>query len=133
MSTPTTANGTRHARLWYALGALLTLAVVVTSLLPARELPRLHVSDKLEHLLAYLSLAIWFGGLVRVRRYLWLALALLALGGSIEIAQGLMGLGREADWRDFIAGACGVGLGLLSGLCGLRHWVRWLEQWPRRS
>ena len=133
MSTATTVNGARHARLWYALGALLILAVVIASLVPARELPRLHISDKIEHLLAYLSLAIWFGGLVPVRRYLWLALALLALGGGIEIAQGLMGLGREADWRDFIAGACGVGLGLLLGLIGLRHWVRWLEQWPRRS
>ena len=133
MSTPTAANGARHARLWYALGALLTLAVVITSLLPARELPRVHISDKIEHLLAYLLLAIWFAGLVPVRRYLWLALALLALGGAIEIAQGLMGLGREADWRDLIADACGTGLGLLLALVGLRHWVRWLEQWPRRS
>jgi len=132
MSTAATANSVRHARLWYALGALLTLAVVIASLVPASELPRVHVSDKLEHLLAYLSLAIWFSGLVRVRHYPWLALALLALGGGIEITQGLMGLGREADWHDFIAGAGGVGLGLLLGLIGLRHWVRWLEQWPRR-
>jgi VanZ family protein len=133
MNTAATADSARHARLWYALGALLTLTVVIASLVPARDLPRVHVSDKLEHLLAYLSLAIWFGGLVHVRHYLWLALSLLALGGGIEIAQGLMGLGREADWRDFIAGAYGVGLGLLLGLIGLRHWVRWLEQWPRRS
>lgn len=132
MSTATTANGARHARLWYALGALLILTVVVASLVPARELPRLHISDKIEHLLAYLSLAIWFAGLVPVRHYLWLALALLALGGGIEIAQGLMGLGREADWRDFFADAEGTGLGLLLGLIGLRHWVRWLEQWLRR-
>ena len=42
------------------------------------------------------------------------------------------GLGREADWRDFLANACGTGLGMLVSLAGLRHWVRWLEKWPRR-
>jgi VanZ family protein len=132
MNAVTTTGSARHARLWYALGVLLILAVVIASLVPPRELPRVHISDKIEHLLAYLSLAIWFAGLVSVRHYLWLALALLALGGGIEIAQGLMGLGREADWRDFFADAKGTGLGLLLGLVGLRHWVRWLEQWLRR-
>jgi len=127
------ADSARHARFWYVLGGLLILAVVIASLVPARDLPRMHVSDKIEHLVAYLSLAVWFAGLVPVRHYLWLALALLALGGGIEIAQGLMGLGREADWRDFFADAKGTGLGLLLGLIGLRHWVWWLEQWLRRS
>ena len=132
MSASASGIGPRHARLWYALGAVLILVVVIASLVPARDLPRLRVSDKVEHTVAYLGLALWFGGLVRLRNYLRLALALLALGGSIEIAQGLMGLGREADWRDFLANACGTGIGMLISLAGLRHWVRWLEQWPRR-
>jgi VanZ family protein len=121
----------RHARIWYVFGAALTLLVVVASLVPARDLPRLRVSDKLEHILAYLALALWFGGLVAPRRYLRLALGLIALGGGVEIAQGLMGLGREADWRDFEADALGVALGLSLCLAGLRHWAVWLEQWPK--
>jgi VanZ family protein len=127
----TAMNGLRHARAWYVLGALLTLLVVIGSLVPARDLPRLFLSDKLQHLLAYLALALWFGGLMAPRRYLPLALGLLALGAGIEIVQGLMGLGREADWRDFLADALGIGLGLSLCMAGLRHWATWLEQWPR--
>ena len=125
-------NTVRHARIWYLIGMGLTLLVVVTSLVPSRDLPHLRLSDKWEHLIAYLALALWFGGLVAPRRYVFLALALVALGGGIEIAQGLMGLGREADWRDFRADALGTALGLSLCMAGLRHWVAWLEQWPQR-
>jgi len=39
-------NTLRHARVWYLLGAVLTLLVVIASLVPARDLPRLHISDR---------------------------------------------------------------------------------------
>ncbi len=132
MSTVTQSTAAPHARLWYALGIALILVVVVSSLVPPRDLPHLRVSDKTEHFVAYFGLALWFGGLVPLRQFLWLALGLLALGGGIEIAQGLMGLGREADWRDFYADAYGTGVGMLLALVGLRHWVGWLEKWLRR-
>lgn len=122
----------RFSRLWYVLGALLTLVVIVSSLVPPHDLPRLHISDKLEHLIAYSGLALWFGGLLPPRRYMHLGLALLALGGGVEIAQGLMGLGRDADWHDFYADALGVALGLSLCMAGFRHWASWLEQWPKR-
>ncbi|HVN98552.1 MAG TPA: hypothetical protein VMT49_00800 [Steroidobacteraceae bacterium] len=121
-----------HHRVWYLLGAVLALVVIVSSLVPSEDLPRLQLSDKFEHLIAYAGLAVWFGGLLPPRRYVALALALLALGGGIEIAQGLMGLGREADWRDFLADALGVGFGLSLGLAGLQYWASWLEQWPKQ-
>ena len=122
----------RHYLAWYLLGAILTLVVIVSSLVPPRDLPHWRISDKFEHLVAYAGLAIWFGGLLPPRRFPQLALALLALGGAIEIAQGLMGLGREADWRDFYADALGAGFGLSLSLAGLHHWATWLEQWPKQ-
>jgi hypothetical protein len=125
-------NTHRHYRTWYLLGAVLTLVVIVSSLVPSEDLPHLRVSDKFEHLTAYTGLAIWFGGLLPPRRYVLLALALLALGGGIEIAQGLMGLGREADWRDFFSDALGVAFGLSLSLAGLQYWASWLEQWPKQ-
>lgn len=124
-------NAPRYSRFWYLIGFGLTLAVVVASLVPSVALPHVSVSDKVEHFSAYLALAMWFGGLVPPRRYAVLGLALLALGGGIEIAQGLMGLGREADWRDFYADAAGAIAGLALCLAGLRHWVSWLERWLR--
>jgi hypothetical protein len=124
-------NRLRHYRAWCLLGAILTLVVIISSLVPPRDLPHWRVSDKFEHLVAYASLAIWFGGLLPPRRYLYLGLVLLALGGGIEIAQGLMGLGREADWRDFYADALGVAFGLSLSMAGLQYWASWLEQWPK--
>ena len=120
----------RHHLTWYFLGMLLTLVVIVSSLVPNEDLPHWRISDKVEHIVAYAGLALWFGGLMPPRRYAYLALVLLALGGGIEIAQGLMGLGREADWRDFYADAFGVALGISLCLAGLQHWASWLEKWP---
>jgi len=120
-----------HARLWYALGAALTLFIVVMSLLPPSELPALRVNDKIEHALAFTALAVWFGGLLPQRHYAWLALALLALGGAIEVAQKLMGLGRLADVHDLVADAWGIGFGLTLCALGLRHWAQWVERWWR--
>lgn len=122
-----------HAFGWYLLGGLLTLAVIVSSLVPAYDLPNVSVDDKVEHIVAYLSLAVWFGGLLARPSYVRIALWLLVLGGGIEIAQGLMGLGRTADVRDFLADGVGVALGLGACLAGLGHWVSWIEHWTCRS
>src|SRR5260221_12059381 len=124
-------NTLRHARVWYVLGAVLTLLVVIASLVPARDLPRLHISDKVEHVAAYLALSLWFGGLLAPRNYFRLALGLLALGGGIEIAQGLMGLGRTADWYDFYADALGVALGLSLCMAGRGRWAGWRGAGPK--
>jgi VanZ family protein len=123
----------RHPRFLYVVGTLLVLIVVVASLVPGKDLPHLGISDKIEHIIAYFGLAAWFGGLLMPRRYVQLGVALLLLGGGIEIAQGLMGLGRQADWYDFYADAFGVLAGLLLCLLGLRHWASWVERWLRPS
>lgn len=122
-----------HSLFWYVVGFALVVAVVIVCLLPAQELPSLEVSDKTEHLLAYLALAIWFGGLVEPRSYPWLFLCLLVMGGGIEIAQALMNVGRHAEWRDFLADGIGALAGLLLCFAGLRHWVSWIERWTGRQ
>jgi VanZ family protein len=122
-------NGLRYVRFWYLLGVALTLVVIVSSLVPPRDLPPTGINDKVEHIVAYGGLALCFGGLIAPRRYLRLGLLLLALGGGMEIAQGLMGLGRTADWHDFYADAFGTALGLALCLAGLRHWAHWAERW----
>ena len=125
--SPLLRPGLHYTRYWMASGLLLVLAVVVLSLLPVRELPNVNVSDKIEHAAAYLMLSLWFGGLLRVRAFLGLGLALLALGGGIELAQAGMGLGRQGDWRDMLANAVGVVAGLFLAAIPLGRWAHWLE------
>ena len=124
----------RYPRAWLCLGLLMALFITVMSLLPANNLPSLGVSDKIEHAAAYALLAFWFASVMGRWDYLYLFLALLAFGGGIEIAQGLLGLGREADLLDLAADAAGsvVGLGLAATPLG--RWARFIEdQLPRRQ
>ena len=117
----------RYPRAWLCLGLLMALFITVMSLLPANNLRSLGISDKIEHAAAYAVLAFWFASVMRRWDYLYLFLALLAFGGGIEIAQGLMGLGREADLLDLAADAAGsvVGLGLAATPLG--RWASFIE------
>lgn len=121
-----------HWLFWYVVGFALVTAVVISCLVPATELPLLNVNDKTEHMVAYLGLALWFGGLMEPRRYYRLFFWLLVMGGGIEIAQAVMNVGRHAEWRDFFADGVGALAGLLLCLAGLRHWVSWIEHWTRK-
>ena len=122
-----------HARTWYLLGVALVLAVVYTSLAPASDLPSVSLNDKAEHAIAYLLIAVWFGGLIERRHYRWLAVGLLVLGALIEVAQGLMSLGRTADFFDWLADGAGVVIGIGACAAGLGQWVSWIERRVRRA
>ena len=56
-------------------------------------------------------------------------------GGGIEIAQGAMGLGRDADILDFVADSVGVLIALIALYLGLGAWPRWIERliWRTRE
>ena len=122
-------NPLRFRAWWIAGGVLIALAVAVTSLLPPADLPNVQVWDKFEHAFAFFVLAAWFGGVLRPDRYWWLALALVAFGVGIEIAQGAMGVGRTADLRDVFADATGIVIGAaLARLVGADGWMRRVER-----
>jgi VanZ family protein len=115
-------------RLWWILGFVLGGFVVFVCLLPGRDLPNTPFNDKLNHFIAYFVLAAWFAGLVP-RRGWWKVFASLALlGVSIEIAQGLMHVGRQADPRDVVANAIGALAGLGVSWLGLARWPQ-LAAW----
>jgi VanZ family protein len=111
------------------MSVLLVAALAYSSLAPVPDLPDPGVSDKVEHFTAYLALALWFTGLYPRARYWIVVVALLALGGSLEVAQGLMQLGRTADIFDVAANAAGVGSGLLLALAFTGAWARRFESW----
>ena len=105
---------TAFCRLVFWLG---TAAVTALSLLPQDALPPLpDISDKIEHAGAYAMLAVAAGpAWMRFEAHARIAVALIVLGGAIEIAQ-LWVPGRSAEWGDFAADI----LGVLAGFTAFR-------------
>lgn len=102
-----------HRPRWLAIGWCLVLLVVTLSLAPRPDMHGIEYNDKLGHLLAYFTLMAWFAQLYP--RRLPVALAFAAMGGVLEILQGVMGY-RDMAVADVLANAAGVGLGWLGVL-----------------
>ena len=116
----------RFPRLWLSVGWLAIGLAIVVCLMPSERLPKPpNLSDKSEHFLCYLLLSCWFAGIYPRARYWIIGIGLSVMGVLIEIAQGSMGLGRQADAYDVLANCTGVLAGLL--LCWL-----WLGGWAQR-
>jgi VanZ family protein len=118
----------RLATLWWVAGWALVVLIAYSTLAPAKDVPTLHIWDKLEHAGAFFGMTFWFAGLVRRRRYPALAAWMLLFGGAIEIAQGTMGFGRDMDIHDFYADAIGIGCALALAYGGLGGWMRYVER-----
>ncbi len=115
--------------LWWALGWAMLAGTVNDSL--ERHPPHFtefFYSDKLMHFTGYFLLGTWFAGLVDRRRYLMTAALLIAFSGVIEIAQGLMHWGRQAEWLDFLANTLGVSTSFAIAYAGLGMWMIWIER-----
>jgi VanZ family protein len=105
----------RRPATWLLLWLLMVVAVVVASLLPARDLPPSPFSgfDKVEHFLTYAVLSAYAVMLFpRVRTQALVAAGLIALGIGLEFAQAALTDSRQADSADALANA----LGALAGL-----------------
>jgi VanZ family protein len=118
----------RFAWLWWAMGYMLIALTIHDSLEQHPPSFPAFTSDKALHFTGYFLLATWFGGVARRTRYWIVWLGLLALGGTMEIAQGLMHNGREAEWLDMLANTLGVTLGLGVAYVGLGMWMVWVER-----
>jgi VanZ family protein len=116
-------------RLWIALSLVLLAAVFFVCLQPGFGPPAPAGFDKIEHLAAYILLALWFTGLVARGRYWLVASGLLALGLLIEVLQWRMNLGRSAETLDMLANALGVGVGIALALLATGGWAPRLESW----
>lgn len=108
-------------RIWLALWFLAIIILVVVCLLPAPDLPKVGLNDKLEHALAFAVLSASAVQLfVRGRVLATVAIGLLALGIGIEFAQGAFTTTRAMERADVIADAIGICAGMLVAWTPLR-------------
>lgn len=121
-------------RLWQLIGVSLLIALIWVSLTPSPPDAASPLSwDKANHLIGYGLLTGWLGQLSLRSRYRWqLALALLLLGGGLELLQGVGGL-RQPEWGDLLANSLGILLAWwLLQRTPLGHTLIWLQQQLRR-
>ena len=85
--------------------------ILVICILPESALPKAPLWDKLEHSLAWATLTI-IGISLSPRRWKAIALFALGLGLAVEVIQAIAPTGRQGDWRDFLADAVGVLIGV---------------------
>ena len=106
------AAGILRARpLWLVLGWMLVLIVIYLSLARLSLKEPFEQSDKLEHVLAYGVLMIWFANLYgALRTRMGFAIGFVALGIALEYIQRATGY-RTFDVADMAANAVGVAVG----------------------
>jgi len=111
----------RRLPMWLALWVTGIAAVVVVCLLPGQDLPRVPLSDKLEHALAFALLAASAVQLfVRGWPLAVVAAGLLGLGVAIEFAQAAFTTTRAMEAGDVVADAVGIATGMLIAWTPLR-------------
>lgn len=123
----------RHPRLWLVSGWIMVVLAVIASIMPLTEMPKMGVSDKVEHVVAYGVLSLWFAGIYPKSRYPMIGVALLVMGIVIEGLQGSMNLGRQADMRDVYANTLGIVCGLALALIWLGGWAQRVEALTRKK
>lgn len=126
----------RRPRVWVCLWLALIAGVVVASLLPSGELPKIPIQDldKVEHFLAYAVLSAYAVMLfARMRAQALAALALIVLGLALEAAQAQMTQTRTGSGADALANTLGVLTGLQLAVTPLaRALQRFDGRWSQR-
>lgn len=118
----------RYPWAWRLAGWLMIAIVVAGSLMPGSSVPAMFGNDKMLHAATYFLLMIWFAGLYRRSRHLWIALGLVALGTALDALQALLPT-RYFDMRDVAANAIGVLAALLLSYWLLEGWCQRMERW----
>lgn len=89
------------------------VALLALSLTPSDDLPVAKLLwDKAEHAISYLVLMM-VGLAFAPRRLVAFTVFAFFLGVVVELLQGAMGFGRDADWHDVVANSTGIATGFL--------------------
>ena len=119
----------RFPRLWLVFGWVLVAAATFVCLVPNGVPGTADINDKFMHSVGYFGLTLWFTGIYPRSRYWLIAISLVAMGIAIEILQGAMHAGRNADPYDVVANSFGIAAGLALALTILGGWMQRIESW----
>jgi VanZ family protein len=108
--------------------AVCVAVLLYLCLAPGKDLPAVSLWDKAEHASAWfvltaIGLAFWPWRPGRIAGFA------LVLGAVVEVLQAVMPLGRDGDWRDWVADAIGVTAALVIWLVARRL----AERRPRQA
>jgi VanZ family protein len=109
-------------RLWIAAVLALAAFIAWSSLAPQPPVTVEGLSDKADHLIAYLSLGLLASGIVTPPRLPFALLRCFLLGAALEVAQGLFTQERHAEWGDLAANSAGIALAWLVAGGGRAGW-----------
>jgi VanZ family protein len=113
MHPTTSLRALRLPRLWIAVWALMIVGVIVLSLVRGPPIPDMLTVGKFDHFIAYFSLTAMAVQLYATRYVqCTAALAMVALGILLELAQGYLTTYRDMSMYDAIVDTVGVAMGL---------------------
>ena len=108
-----------------ALFALACLILLYLTLAPGEDVPGVNlIWDKAEHAIAWAVLT-GAGLLLSTKRRWAIGVFAFGFGAAVEVAQAIMPLGRDGDWRDLAADSTGIVVAYLVWALWRRlGWVR---------
>lgn len=118
----------RFTRIWVVIGVGFVLLVAFLSLTPDPLDIGQPTGLKLDHMIAYAWLMLWFGQIYRANgRRVLLAIAFCALGVVLEYCQGMTDY-RHFAYADMLFNATGVAFGLVLSYTPLQYCLRTFEK-----
>ncbi len=93
------------------LYAVAVAVLLYLCLAPSKALPEVNIWDKAEHAIAWLVLT-GVGLVLFPARPGRIAAFAFLFGGLIELLQGTLPVGRDADWKDWLADTVGIAVAL---------------------
>ena len=120
----------RYAKIWLTLGWLLIGAVIFLSLWPMPPQPlEFEQSDKLTHIIVYLTLMLWFANIYPQRSsQLRLSIGFFVMGVCLELLQGMTRY-RTFSYTDILANGIGIFLALYLARTRLATYLLRLDTW----
>ncbi|TCV81292.1 VanZ family protein [Sulfurirhabdus autotrophica] len=112
----------KYRNFWLFMGFVwIALDIYLSLMHNPPQILDVHMADKIEHFAAYALLMFWFCQIFwEFSRQLKVAIALAALGVSMEIVQGMEGF-RVFEYADMLANTIGVLIGWGVGKTVLKH------------